>query len=134
MWVLPSFCMRTQRDTQVVRVPARGDCSSVLSVSFLAGSEAPNDPHGRQTTGCSLDSDGGSTTSLGLPSTAPSTAAQPQGTTYKAISPSSPAAQPHTQRSLELNEIFYDPTLRYVLLKAPVLASAGTAAMPCPEA
>ena len=59
---------------------------------------------------------------------------QPQGTPYKPFSFARPTGLPHPHGSLELDEIFYDPTLRYVLLKAPVLASAGTSARPSPGA
>lgn len=60
--------------------------------------------------------------------------AQLQDTPSKPLASASPIGLPHPHGTPELNEIFYDPTLHYVLLKELVLASAGTAAGPRPEA
>lgn len=69
------------------------------------------------------------------PATCPALAPrQPQGTPYKPFSFASPTGLPHPHGSLELDEIFNDPTPRYVLLKAPALASVGTSARRSPGA
>lgn len=56
------------------------------------------------------------------------------GHPYKPFSFASSIGLPQPHGTLELDEIFYDPMLRYVLLKAPVPASTGSSARPSPEA
>lgn len=67
-----------------------------------------------------------------LPACSVPTPSQPQASLCKPFSSAClQSALPHG--SLELDKIFYDPTLRYALLKAPMLASAGASARPVLE-
>ena len=65
-----------------------------------------------------------------LPACPVPTPSQPQASLCKRFSSACPADLPCPRGSLELDKIFYDPTLRYALLKAPMLASAGASARP----